>query len=106
MSILILQSFSIKIENMTTQQSKLIFSTRRLDNISPDMLVKSFWVSSALALIMTLPALGIFLGFYYNGGNIVAGALIGFGLHFILLALSERISNALSRLFDASLVFL
>jgi hypothetical protein len=100
MSILILQSFSIKIENMTTQQSKLIFSTRRLDNISPDMLVKSFWVSSALALIMTLPALGIFLGFYYNGGNIVAGALIGFGLHFILLALSERISNALSRLFD------
>jgi hypothetical protein len=85
---------------MTAQQSRLIFSNQWLENISPDTLVKSFWVSSALALVMTLPALGIFLAFYYNGGNIVAGALIGFGLHFVLLALSERISNALSLLFE------
>jgi hypothetical protein len=49
---------------------------------------------------MTLPPLGIFLAFYYNGGNILVGAVIGFGPHFVLLALSERISNALLRLFD------
>jgi hypothetical protein len=50
---------------------------------------------------MTLPPLGIFLAFHYNdGGNIIAGVVVGFGLHFVLLALSERISNALSRLFD------
>jgi hypothetical protein len=86
---------------MTSQQSKLIFSNRRLENISPDALIKSFWVSSALALIMTLPPLGILLAFYYNeGNNILAGAVVGFGLHFVLLALSERISNALSSLFD------
>jgi hypothetical protein len=85
---------------MTSQQSKLIFSSRRLENVSPDALIKSFWVSSALALIMTLPPLGIFLAFHYNGSNILAGAVVGFGLHFVLLALSERISNALSRLFD------
>ena len=101
MSILIFQSFSIKAEKMTSQQSKLIFSSRRFENISPDALIKSFWVSSALALIMTLPPLGIFLAFYYyNGGNILVGAVIGFGLHFVLLARSERISNALLRLFD------
>ena len=100
MSILIFQSFSIKVEKMTSQQSKLIFSSRRLGDLSPDTLIKSFWVSSALALIMTLPPLGILLTFHYNGGNIVAGAVVGFGLHFLLLALSERISNALSRLFD------
>lgn len=100
MSILIFQSFSIKVEKMTSQQSKLIFSNRRLENVSPDALIKSFWVSSALALIMTLPPLGIFLAFHYNDGNILAGAVVGFGLHFVLLALSERISNALSRLFD------
>lgn len=102
MSILIFQAFSIKVEKMTSQQSKLIFSSRRLENVSPDTLIKSFWVSSALALIMTLPPLGIFLAFHYNGGNnnILAGAIVGFGLHFVLLALSERISNALSRLFD------
>jgi hypothetical protein len=65
---------------MTSQQSKLIFSNRRLENVSPDALIKSF---------------------YYNGSNnILAGAVVGFGLHFVLLALSERISNALSRLFD------
>lgn len=101
MSILIFQSFSTKVEKMTSQQSKLIFSNRRLENVSPDTLIKSFWVSSALALIMTLPPLGIFLAFHYNGSNnILAGAVVGFGLHFVLLALSERISNALSRLFD------
>jgi hypothetical protein len=50
---------------------------------------------------MTLPPLGIFLAFHYNeGNNILAGAIVGFGLHFVLLALSERISNALLRLFD------
>ena len=53
---------------MTSQQSKLIFSSRRLENVSPDTLIKSFWVSSALALIMTLPPLGILLTFHYNGG--------------------------------------
>jgi hypothetical protein len=99
-SILIFQFFSIKVEKMTSQQSKLIFSSHRLENVSPDALIKSFWISSALALIMTLPPLGIFLTFHYNGGNILAGAVVGFGLHFVLLALSERISNALSRLFE------
>ena len=100
MSILIFQSFSLEVKKMKSQQSKLIFSSRRFENISPDALIKSFWVSSALALIMTLPPLGIFLAFYYNGGNILAGAVVGFGLHFVLLALSHRISNALSRLFE------
>ena len=100
MSILIFQTFSIKVEKMTSQHSKLIFSSRRLENVSPDTLIKSFWVSSTLALIMTLPPLGILLTFHYNGGNILVGTIVGFGLHFVLLALSERISNALSRLFD------
>ena len=100
MSILIFQSFSIKVEKMTSQQSKLVFSSRRLENVSPDALIKSFRVSSALALIITLPTRGIFLAFYYKGGNIIAGAIIGFGLHFVLLAVSERMTNGLSRLFD------
>ncbi len=100
MSILIFQYFLIKVEKMTSQQSKLIFSNQRLENVSPDALIKSFWVSSAIALIMTLPPLGIFLAFHYNDGNILVGTVVGFGLHFVLLALSERVSNALSRLFD------
>ncbi len=90
----------MKVERIMPQQSKLLFSSRRLENVSPDTLMKSFWVSSALALIMALPPLGIFLAFYYNGGNILAGTIIGFGVHYVLLAVSERVSNALSGLFD------
>ena len=85
---------------MAPQKSKLVFASQRIDNVDPDVVVKSFWVSSALALILTLPALGIFLGFYYNGGNLIIGAVVGFGLHFALLALSERITSLLSKLFE------
>jgi len=90
----------MKDEEMTPQRSKLVFSSQRLENVDPDVIVKSFWVSSALAMILTLPSLGIFLGFYYNAGNLILGAVVGFGLHFVLLAFSERISNTLSKLFD------
>lgn len=91
----------MKFGEMTAQRSKLVFSSQRLENVDPDVIVKSFWVSSALAMILTLPSLGIFLGFYYyNAGNLILGAVVGFGLHFVLLAFSERISNALTKLFD------
>jgi hypothetical protein len=63
------------------------------------VVMKGFWVSTALALLLTLPSLGIFLGFYYNG-NMLIGAVVGFGLHFVLLAMSERITRVLSSLFD------
>ena len=85
---------------MTDQRSKLVFASQRIENVDPDVVMKGFWVSTALALLLTLPSLGIFLGFYYNGGNVLAGAIIGFGLHFALLAMSERITLMLSSLFD------
>lgn len=100
MSILILHFQATIIGKMTAPRSKLVFASQRIENVDPDVIVKSFWVSSALAMLLTLPSLGIFLGFYYNGGNLILGAVIGFGLHFALLAFSERITNSLSRLFD------
>jgi hypothetical protein len=85
---------------MTSQRSKIVFASQRIENVDPDVVMKGFWVSTALALILTLPSLGIFLGFYYSGGNLLIGAVVGFGLHFVLLAMSERITSMLSRLFD------
>jgi hypothetical protein len=85
---------------MTGQRSKLVFASQRIENVDPDVVMKGFWVSTALALLLTLPSLGIFLGFYYNAGNLLIGAVVGFGLHFTLLALSEKITSMLSRLFD------
>lgn len=54
---------------------------------------KIIWKSSILAMILTIPALGIFLGIYYGTGNLIIGAVLGFGVHFTTLAFSGRISN-------------
>ncbi len=54
---------------------------------------KIIWKSSILAMILTIPALGIFLGIYYGTGNLIIGVTLGFGVHFATLAFSGRISN-------------
>ena len=60
--------------------------------------VRMIWVSSFLAAIFALPALGIFFAIYYWLDNLVAGAIAGFGLHFVTLAFSPRISRFVTRL--------
>jgi flagellar biosynthesis protein FliR len=82
-------------------KSKLVFSRQRVpDNTSLDTALKSFWVSTALALILSLPCLAIFLGLLHLTDNIVIGVVTGFTTHFVLLALSPRTSQTLSSLFD------
>ncbi|MGQ0605391.1 MAG: hypothetical protein ACT4OD_00340 [Candidatus Nitrosotenuis sp.] len=71
---------------------------KKESKITTDILVNTVWVSTFLALILTIPALGVFLGIYFTTGNLVIGAVIGFGLHFVTLAFSERISKTLTRL--------
>ena len=61
---------------------------------------KIIWKSSILAMILAIPALTIFLGIYYGTGNLLIGALIGFGVHFATLAFSGRISNWLVRVLN------
>ena len=78
----------------------LLFNRGRFDRISPDILVKSFWVSTALGLILSLPPLGLFIAIFHGSGNILLGAIIGFGLHFMLLSVSEKISSSLTLLFE------
>ena len=51
------------------------------------------WVSISLALIFALPSLGVFLGIYYGTGNLIIGAVLGFGVHFIIFTFSVRISK-------------
>jgi hypothetical protein len=81
--------------------SRLIFSGQRLNEAgSPAGSLKSMWVSTAIALILTLPALGIFLGLLHLTNNMILGSMIGFATHFCLLAFSPRTSEALMSLFD------
>ena len=54
--------------------------------------------STILAMILTLPSLGIFLGIYFGTGNLLVGAVVGFGIHFVTLAFVGRISTWLVRI--------
>jgi hypothetical protein len=81
-------------------RTTLKFESQRIDKLPPDILIKGTWVSTAMALILALPSLGLFIGLYEMGVNIGISAGIGFGLHFALLAFSRRISKAISSLFE------
>lgn len=54
--------------------------------------------STLLALIFTVPSLAIFLGYYYSTGDIIIGAILGFGIHFVTLAFSGKISKRLVKI--------
>jgi hypothetical protein len=77
-----------------------VFTTQVLD-ITPDVFAKSIWVSSCLAIIFTLPPLALLIGIYWNTGNLLAAAIVGFTLHFVILAISPKISDWLSSFMDA-----
>jgi hypothetical protein len=47
-------------------------------------------------MILSLPPLGLFLGIYFGTGNLIIGAIVGFGVHFIILAFSSKISKFLT----------
>jgi len=69
---------------------------RKKQELTIDIIVNTVWVSTFLALMLTVPSLVIFMGIYIATGNILLGVVIGFGLHFVGLAYSE-ISNGLLR---------
>jgi len=64
-------------------------------DITTDLIFTTIWKSTILALIFTVPALGVFLGIYYTTDNLIVGGIVGFGIHFITLAFSSKISKRL-----------
>jgi len=76
----------------------MIRINRKKPNISTEVFVNTVWVSTFLALILTIPALGIFLGIYFTTSNLAVGAVVGFGIHFVTLAFSDRISKKLTEI--------
>jgi len=63
--------------------------------ISTEIATNTIWISTFLAMILSLPPLGLFLGIYFLTGNLVIGAIVGFGVHFIILVFSSKISKFL-----------
>jgi hypothetical protein len=71
---------------------------KKKTEISTELLIKFIWVSSFLAMIFALPPLTVFLGIYFLTGELIIGAVIGFGLHFVILIFSEKISKVITKL--------
>jgi hypothetical protein len=57
--------------------------------------------SVILALLFTVPALGIFLGVYWHTDNLLMGVMIGFTVHFLTLGFSYQISQSISSFLDS-----
>jgi hypothetical protein len=70
---------------------------KKKTQVSTEVLIRFIWVSSFLAMIFSLPPLGLFLGIYFLTGELVLGAAIGFGVHFIILAFSGKISKIITQ---------
>ena len=71
---------------------------KKKTEVSTEILVRFIWVSSFLAMIFTLPPLALFLGIYFLTGELIIGAIIGFGVHFVILAMSGRISKIITKI--------
>ncbi len=67
------------------------------NDIPAEAMINTIWVSTFMGMIFALPPLGIFLGIYFGAGNLAAGAILGFGAHFVTLAFAGRISKFLTR---------
>jgi len=67
------------------------------EKIESSIDIPTNWVSLFMAFIFALPSLGIFLGIYYGTGNLIIGIILGFGIHFVILAFSGRISKYLNK---------
>ena len=70
------------------------------ENLTPELVAKSMWMSTALAMIFALPPVGLFIGLYQGGVSIAVAASIAFGVHFATLAFAKKISSGLAKLFD------
>ena len=65
-----------------------------------DFLALGFWVSSILAVILAIPSIGVFVYVFTVLDNILVGALLAFGIHFVILSVSDKIANFLIRIID------
>ena len=71
---------------------------KKKTKISTEIVTKTIWISTFLAMILSLPPLGLFLGIYFLTGNLIIGAIVGFGVHFVILVFSSKISKFLTNI--------
>ncbi|WP_428325215.1 hypothetical protein [Nitrosopumilus sp.] len=71
---------------------------KKKNEITTETVINTIWVSAFMAMIFSLPPLALFLGFYFWVGELVIGAIVGFGVHFVTLAFAGKISKFLTNI--------
>ena len=71
---------------------------KKKNEVTIEVLIRFIWVSLLLAIIFAIPPLALFLGIYHFTGQLIIGAVIGFGIHFVILAFSGRISKIITKI--------
>jgi hypothetical protein len=85
---------------MYSPPTRIVFTYNSNKDLSPDDLIKSLWLSTAMALVLVLPPLTIFVGIIHSTEDILIASFIGFGVHFVILAFSVRVCSQLERIFS------
>ena len=78
----------------------LVLKQKKL--LTYDVLVNTVWVSTLLAVLLVLPSIGIFVYSLTTTSDLIISVVLAFGVHFLVLSFSERISKVLLQfsLFD------
>ena len=71
---------------------------KKKNEITTETVINTIWVSAFMAMIFSLPPLALFLGIYFLAGELVIGAVVGFGVHFVTLAYAGKISKFLTNI--------
>jgi len=86
---------------LSTASVRFQFPCQKTENVTPEIMIKMISTSAILALLFTVPALGIFLGIYWYTDNLLMSAIIGFAVHFLTIGFSHQISQFISSYFDS-----
>ena len=76
-------------------QPLLFFYRKNYVNNEHFSLLQFFWANTALAILITMPMLGLMLYFHLNYNNLFFGTIVGFSVHVLVLAFSKRLSSIL-----------
>jgi hypothetical protein len=79
-------------------QPLLFFYRKKCVSDEDFTLLQYFWANTALAILITMPMLGLMLYFHLNYNNLLFGTLMGFSVHIIVLVFSKRLSSMLINL--------
>jgi len=71
---------------------------KKKNEISTQVVINTIWISAFMAMIFSLPPLALFMGIYFWAGELVIGAVVGFGVHFVTLAFAGKISKFLTNI--------